>query len=228
MSSATVRILRPCSLQNGMRSGDAGHLAVVAHDFADDAGGIESGHAGEVDGGLGLAGADEDAALAGAQREDVAGAGEVARRGLGIDGGADGVGAVGGGDAGGDAFACLDGLSECGAEAGGVVLRHGEEAQVVGALLSECEADEAAAVAGHEVDGLGGDVLGGEGEVAFVFAVLVVDDNDHAAGADIGNGTGNVSERRFETASGRAYLIGHGSDLLWTIRMRRAKGLTGK
>ena len=40
---------------------------------------------------------------------------------------------------------------------------------------------EAAAVAGHEVDDLGRDLLGGDGEVALVLAVLVVDDHDHAA-----------------------------------------------
>jgi len=61
---------------------DAGHFAVVAHDFADDAGGGETGHAGEVDGGLCLAGADKDAAAAGAEGEDVAGTGEV--RGVGF------------------------------------------------------------------------------------------------------------------------------------------------
>ena len=175
--------------------GDARHLAVVAHDFADHAGGSEAGHAGEVDGGLGLAGADEDAAAAGAEGKDVAGAGEVGGGGFGIDGDADGVGAIGGGDAGGDAFARLDGLSEGGAEAGGVLLRHGEEAQVVGALLGEGEADEAAAIAGHEVDGFGSDVLGGEGEVAFVLAIFVVDDDDHAAGANFVEGAGDVGER---------------------------------
>ena len=53
----------------GDEVGNAGHRAVVAHDFADDAGGIEAGHAGQVDGGLGLAGADQHAAAAGAQRE---------------------------------------------------------------------------------------------------------------------------------------------------------------
>ena len=56
---------------------DAGHGAVVVHDFADDAAGVEAGQAGEIDGGFGLAGADEHAAFAGAEREDVAGAGEI-------------------------------------------------------------------------------------------------------------------------------------------------------
>ena len=109
-----------------------------------------------------MAGADEDATAARAQREDVAGTSEIGGGGARIDGGADGAGAVGGGDARGDALTGFDSLSESGAEARGVLLRHGEEAQVVGALLSEGEADEAAAVASHEVDGLGGDVFGSQ------------------------------------------------------------------
>ncbi len=147
----------------------------------------------------------EDAAAARAQREDVAGTGEVGGGGAGIDGGADGAGAVGGRNAGGDALAGFDGLSKRGAEARGVLLRHGKEAQVVGALLSEGEADEAAAVAGHEVDGLGGDVLGGQGEVALVLAVLVVDHDDHAAGLDFVKGAGDVGKGGLGGAGG----LGH-------------------
>ncbi len=112
----------------------------------------------------------------------------------GVDGDADGVGAVGGGDAGGDAFAGFDGLGKGGAEAGGVLLCHGTEAQVVGALFGQGQADEAATEARHEVDGFGGDELGGQGEVAFVFAVFVVDDDDHAAGADLRNCFLNLDE----------------------------------
>ena len=81
----------------------ARHGAVFVHDFADDAGGVQAGDAREVDAGFGLAGADEHAAVAGAQREDVARAGEILRAGLRVDGGEDGDGAVGGADAGGDA-----------------------------------------------------------------------------------------------------------------------------
>ena len=61
----------------GDEVGYAGHGAVVAHDFADDAGGGEAGEAGQVNGGLGLAGADEDPAAACAEREDVARTDEV-------------------------------------------------------------------------------------------------------------------------------------------------------
>jgi hypothetical protein len=79
----------------GNEIGDAGHGAVVAHDFADDACWGEACEAGEVDGGFGLAGADEDAAASGAEREDVAGPNEVSGGGARIDGDADGAGAVG-------------------------------------------------------------------------------------------------------------------------------------
>ena len=203
----------------GDEVGDAGHGAVVAHDFADDAGGREAGETGEVDGGFGLAGADEDAAAAGAEREDVAGTNEVGGCGAGIDGDLDGASAIGGGDSCRHAFAGFDRLREGGAEAGGVLLRHWRQAQVVGALLSEGKADEAAAVASHEVDGLGGDVVGGQGEIALVLAVLIVDDDDHAAGLDIGNGAGNVGEGRFGSAGG----LGHVLDLFSPIRGGNAR-----
>ena len=58
--------------------GQARHVALVlADDLAQDPGRIQPGHAAQVDGGFGVAGAVEHAAFAVAQREDVAGTGEV-------------------------------------------------------------------------------------------------------------------------------------------------------
>ena len=167
---------------------DARHGAVVVHDFADDASGLEAGDAGEIDGSFRLASANEDAAVARAQRKNMAGAREVFGARFGIDGGEDGDGAVGGADAGGDAAARVDGFAEGGAESGRVAWRHGSEIQRVAALLGEREADQAAAVCGHEIDGFGRDFFGGHGEIAFVFAVFVVDDDDHAALANFFDG----------------------------------------
>ena len=65
---------------------------------------------------------------------------------------------------------------------------------MIEALLGHGEADQAASVLGHEVDGFGRDLLGGEGEVAFVLAVFVVDDHDHAAGADLFDRVGDVGK----------------------------------
>src|SRR5207249_10914565 len=45
--------------------------------------------------------------------------------------------------------------------------------------------DEAAAVLGHEVDGLRRDLVGGHDEIALVLAILVVDDHEDASRADL-------------------------------------------
>ena len=60
-------------------------------------------------------------------------------------------------------------------------LHHRRQVELVEPARRERQADEAAAVLGHEVDRLGGDELGGHGQVALVLAVLVVADDDHAA-----------------------------------------------
>ena len=103
----------------------------------------------------------------------------------GVDGGGDGAGAVVGGDAGGDALARLDGDGEGRAVARLVLARHVLEAELARALLGQRQADEAAAVLGHEVDGVGRGHLRGDDEVALVFAVLGVHQDDHAAVAQI-------------------------------------------
>src|SRR3989442_15913273 len=166
----------------------AAHGAVFIHDFADDARGAEPGNARKVHRGFGLAGANEHTAVARAQRKDMARTGKVLGLGLGIDGGKDGGGAVGGGDAGGDAVARVNGFAEGGAVGGSVDGGHEREMEFVAALFGQREADQAAGVLGHEVDGVGRDFIGGHGQVAFVFAVLVVHQDDHAALANVFDG----------------------------------------
>src|SRR6202030_1415152 len=56
------------------------------------------------------------------------------------------------------------------------------------------QANQASSELGHEVDGFGRDLFGGEGEVAFVLAILVVDHHDHAARTDFLDRIGNVGE----------------------------------
>ena len=175
----------------------AGHGTVFVEDFADDAGGEEAGHPRDVDRRLRVAGADQSAAGAGHEGEDVAWGDQVGARGFGVDGGGDGVGAVAGGDAVSQAFAGVDGDGE-----GGLVLLavgggHHREAELFDVAGGHGEADEAAGVAHHEGQGLGGGELGGDDEVALVFAVLVVDEDEHAAGAGfadqlVGGGKGRV------------------------------------
>ena len=63
----------------GLELREPRHRAVVVDDLGEHAGLGEPGHAGEIDRRLGVPGPLEHAALAVAQREDVAGAGEVVR-----------------------------------------------------------------------------------------------------------------------------------------------------
>ena len=94
---------------------------------------------------------------------------------------ADGAGAVGGGNAGGDALARLDRDGEGGFVAGAVVPAHQVEAELLDALAGQRQADQAAAVRGHEVDRIGRRHLRRNDQVALVLAVLVVDQDVHAA-----------------------------------------------
>ena len=165
--------------------GNARHGAVVAHDFADDAGGNQAGEPRQIDGGFGLSGADQHPTFACAQREDVPRTREVRWARGGIDRDLNRAGPVVGRDSGGDAVAGVDGFAECRAVVRSVFGGHGPDAQVFKALFGHGQADQSAAVLGHEIDGFGRDFFGGQREVAFVLAIFVVDDHDHAAGADL-------------------------------------------
>ena len=83
--------------------GQPQHHPVLAGDLDDRAGRAQPGEPGQVDGGLGVAVADEHTAGPGAQREDVAGAHEVGGAGLAAREQPERGGPVGGGDAGGHA-----------------------------------------------------------------------------------------------------------------------------
>ena len=173
----------------------ARHGAVVVHDFADHAGRRQPGDARQVDGRLGLSGAHQHAAVARAQREHVAGPREVGRLGLRIDRRAHRGGAIGRGDAGAGAALGFDRHAERGFEPRRVLLDHQRDLELVEPLAGHRQADQAAAVLGHEVDRLGRHLLGGHRQVAFVLAILVVDDDDHLAAANRGDGVFDRGER---------------------------------
>ena len=61
--------------------------------------------------------------------------------------------------------------------------RHQRQAKGVAAFAGKCEADQTAAEGGHEVDRFRGYFFGGDSQVAFVLAILVVDHDEHAPGA---------------------------------------------
>ena len=75
----------------------------------------------------------------------------------------------------------LDRDGEGGLVAAAVGARHRLEPELVGAVLGQREADQAAAVARHEVDRVRGRHLRRDDEVALILAALVVDEDEHAA-----------------------------------------------
>ena len=128
-----------------------------------------------------MPGAHQHAAFARHQREDMAGGDDFAAALGRVDRHRDGVGAVMRGNAGGDALARLDRDGEGGFVPGAVGLAHQRQAELLDALAGHGEADEPARVAGHEVDPFRRSELRRDHQVAFVFPVFIVDQDEHAA-----------------------------------------------
>ena len=103
----------------------------------------------------------------------------------GVDRDLDGARPVRRRDAGGDPLARLDADRERRREAGFVAVRHQRQAQRLDPLPGQREADQAAAVLGHEVDRRGIAVLGWDHQIALVLAALVVHQDEHAAAAGV-------------------------------------------
>ena len=162
----------------------AGHRAVVVHDLADDAGRIQAGEPGQVHRRFGLACAHQHAAVARPQGRHVAGLGEVGRPGRRIDRHPDRRRAVGGRDAGRRDVLRVDRHGEGGLEPRRVLVHDHRDVELVEALPGHRQADQAPSVAGHEVDRVRRDLVGGDGQIAFVLAILVVDHDQHAAAAE--------------------------------------------
>jgi hypothetical protein len=139
----------------------------------------------DIDRGLGVASAHQGATLARDEGEHMAWGDDLLAPTFGIDRDRNGVGAVVRGDAGRDPLGRLDRDGEGGLVAGAVVPAHEGEAKLLDALAGQGEADQAAGVAGHEVDRVGGGELRGDHQVAFVFAILVIDQDEHAAVAGL-------------------------------------------
>ena len=103
MLGKRYQIIQPC------------HGAIIIHNFADDGGRIEPGEACQIDGRFGVAGADQDAAFTGDEREDMAGRDDVVGTLCRIDGGCNCAGAIVGGNTCRNTFAGLNRLGEGGA-----------------------------------------------------------------------------------------------------------------
>ncbi len=177
--------LEPVLFREDLQVGHPRHGAVVLHDFADDAAGFECRKPREIHGAFRLARAHQDAALAGQDGEYVPRAHDVVGLHIVRDGRADRRGPVVGRDARRHTAPGLDGDGEGRLEARLVVIDHEVQVELLRQPLVEGEADETPPVPGHEIDGFGGDELRGHAEIALVFTILVVDEDDHLAVFDV-------------------------------------------
>ncbi|MNZ88693.1 hypothetical protein D3C78_1075910 [compost metagenome] len=195
-----------------------GHGAVIVHHFDDHRGGRMAGQARQVAAGFGMAGAGQHAAFAGAQREDMARLHDVGGAGVGGDGGGDGACTISSRDTGGDTDGGLDGHGEGGAEHAAVARHHLLQAQAFAVLVGQGQADQATGFAGHEADRLGRAAVGGQQQVAFVFPVLIVDQQDHFAEAVI-------FDDFFDAVEGHAGVSVFVGLVMWyTIIQNKARG----
>src|SRR5438128_1406470 len=204
--------LEPVPPAQGEEVGHPRHASLVVEDLADDAGRVATGQPRQVDGGFRVAGPSQDAPRHRAQGKDVPRPGQAIGAGGRAHQGADGHRPVIGGDAGRHPAPGVHADREGGAEGGGVVAHHHGDLQLVETLGEHGHAHEAAPVHDHEVDGLGGDPVGGHEEVALVLAILVVHDHDDLPRA-------NVLYRGLDTRELSSGLRGHrGSPLTLSTR----------
>lgn len=199
------------------------HLAHVplGHQLAQGTGATQTGEPGQVGGRLGVTGPGKDAAVASAQRHHVTRPGEVAGPGTGVGEQPDGPCAVGGGDAGADPVGSVGRYPVGGAPLVLVDGAHRRQVEPVAVVAGQRDADEPGRVPDHERHQLGCRQLGGEDQIALVFAVLVVVDDDRLAGRYVGDGPLDAVQPACRPALGphRCLLAGvgarHQGRLLW-------------
>src|SRR5712664_4076645 len=103
-------------------------------------------------------------------------------------------GPIVGGSPGSHVVLGIDADAEGGSEATGVALNHGPDAQFVQSPGHDRHAYQPGSVARHEADVLGRDELGSDHEIAFVFAVFVVDDDHELSGLEVSDRLRNGSQ----------------------------------
>src|ERR1035438_5411837 len=139
------------------------------------------------------------------------GAGQIGGPGCGVNSNLNGACAVVRRNSGSDSVARVDGFAKRGAILRCVFAGHGTDAQVIEALFGHRQTDQAASVASHEVDRFRSNFFGGQSEVAFVFAIFVVDDDNHYPGADLFDRRRDIGKRGARTHRNHAACTSRGS-----------------
>ena len=132
-----------------------------------------------------MSGTGEDSAVLGVERADMSGASEPFGAGIRIGQGANRRGAVMCRHAGGASFEQVHRYGEGRAENRRVALHLVLQFELAATLLCDGRAENTATLLEHVVDFLRRDEFGGRNQVAFVFAILIIDDNDEFSGFEV-------------------------------------------
>ena len=148
-------------------------MAVVIHNLAADAYGLQACQLAQINSGFGVTGAHQYTALACAQRENVARTAEVARLCTRLSAFFHGISTLVSGNTGGGINMINRNREGCFVIVG-VVRYHSAKLQLIHNLAVCRHADKSACFLSHKVNSLGSAQLGCHNQVAFVFAVLVI------------------------------------------------------
>ena len=174
--------------------------AVGGEDLADDAGRLQAGETHEIDGRFGVADALQHAAFTGAQRVHVPRTPEIRRQRIRVRSGTDRRGPIGRGNSGRHAELRrgVDRHGEGRAHRLRVFGAHHREIELRDALGRKREADHSLRVH-QKIHARRRNELGGADEVAFVFAVFVIGDDDELSLPQVVERLLNSSERHMAT-----------------------------
>lgn len=177
-----------------------GHSAVFIHDLDNDSGGFVTGHTRKIATGFRMTGAGQDTAWLRDNREDMTGLDNIVGCGVFGCGGVNRFRPVGSRDTCRNSFGGFDGYGEIGFVGGAVLVGHQWQLQSFCPVFCDGQADQAAGVTRKKRNMFGRDYIGGDNKVAFVFAILVIHDQDHIAQTEFVENVFNGADSHFCTS----------------------------
>ena len=144
-----------------------------------------------------MSGTGEDSAVLGVEWADMSGASEPFGARIRIGQGANRRGAVVCRHPGGTSFEQVDRYGEGRAENRRVALHLVLQLELAATLLCDGCTEDTATLLEHVIDFLRSDEFGGRDQVAFVFAILIIDDNDEFSGFEVLKGFFYLGELYF-------------------------------
>ena len=161
------------------------HRSVVVQDFAKHSRRLQSGHSREIDGRFGVTCASQHAAILGPQRKHMTRLIEIVRRRFRVRDRQDGRRAIVRADPGRHSARRIDRNSEIGPMRFAVLRHHSLQAELLGALVRDRHANQAASVRRHEIDRFRRHFFRCHDQIAFVLAIGIVGHDHHAPFGDV-------------------------------------------